>query len=63
MVSNKIVPLSGSFMLAGILGGIISAFYIYPRSQTWGFTMLIFFVLIFVASLISMTYAPSAPDY
>ena len=63
MPERKIVPLSGSFMLAGILGLIISVIYVYPRSAKWGFTFILFFTLVFIASLISMTYAPSDPDY
>lgn len=55
----SIAPLSGSFMLTAIVGFLISATYIYPRSATWGFTFVIFFVLMFVASMISMTYAPA----
>jgi len=45
-------------MLTSIIGGIISAMYVYPRSAPWGFTFFLFFVLMFVASMISMTYAP-----
>ena len=54
----NIVPLSGGFMLTSIVGFLISAIYVYPRSATWGFTFSLFFVLMFVASLISMTKAP-----
>jgi hypothetical protein len=55
----KIAPLSGGFMITSIVGFIISSMYIYPRNTTWGFTFVLFFVLMFVASLISMTYAPA----
>lgn len=55
----NIAPLSGGYMLTSMVGFIISAFYILPKSQTWGFTFILFFTLMFVASLISMTYAPS----
>ena len=55
----NIAPLSGGYMVTSMVGFIISAFYILPKSQTWGFTFLLFFTLMFVASLISMTYAPS----
>jgi len=54
----NIAPLSGAFMITSIVGFLISAFYILPNSGTWGFTLLLFFALMFVASLISMTYAP-----
>ena len=55
----NIAPLSGAFMITSIVGFLISAFYILPNSRTWGFTFVLFFTLMFVASLISMTYAPS----
>ena len=55
----NIAPLSGGYMLTSIVGFLISAFYIFPNSYKWGFTFVLFFVLMFVASLISMTYAPS----
>ena len=55
----NVAPLSGAFMLTSIVGFLISTFYILPSSQTWGFTFMLFFVLMFVASVISMTYAPS----
>ena len=55
----NIAPLSGGYMITSIVGFIISAFYILPNSRKWGFTFVLFFTLMFVASLISMTYAPS----
>lgn len=55
----NIAPLSGGYMLTSIVGFIISAFYILPRSLPWGFTLVLFFTLMLVASLISMTYAPT----
>ena len=58
MKELNIVPLSSGFMLTSILGFILSAFYVYPQSIKWGFTFLLFFTLMFVASIISMTYAP-----
>lgn len=55
----NIVPLSSGFMLTAMVGFLISIFYVYPRSSTWGFTFVLFFVLMFVSSMISMTYAPA----
>ncbi len=55
----NIAPLSGGYMLTSIVGFLISAFYILPNSQKWGFTFVLFFTLMFIAALISMTYAPS----
>ena len=59
MKEFNIAPLSGGYMITSIVGFLISAFYVLPNSKTWGFTFVLFFVLMFVASLISMTYAPS----
>ena len=55
----NIAPLSGGYMLTSIVGFLISTFYILPSSATWGFTFVLFLTLMFVASIISMTYAPS----
>ncbi|MAH33192.1 hypothetical protein CL615_02260 [archaeon] len=58
MKQTGIAPLTGGFMVTSMVGFLISAIYVFPRSRTWGFTFSIFFVLMFVASLISMTYGP-----
>ncbi len=55
----NVAPLSGGYMVTSIVGFLISAYYILPKSTTWGFTLVLFFVLMFVASMVSMTYAPS----
>ena len=61
---SKVAPLHSSFMIASIVGFLISALYIYKQlgSKTWGFTLMLFFILMFVASIISMTYAPVMPE-
>ena len=61
---SKVVPLHGSFMLTAIVGFLISALYVYKQldNKTWGFTFMLFFVLMFIASLISMTSAPVMPE-
>ena len=58
MKEFNIAPLSTGFMLTSIVGFLISAFYVLPQSAKWGFTFVLFFALMFVASLISMTYSP-----
>jgi len=63
MVLKNVAPLKGGYMITSIVGFIISAVYVFPRSQTWGFTFTIFFMLMFVASLISMTYGPDEAMY
>ena len=55
----NIAPLSGGYMITSIVGFLISAFYVYPGSAKWGFTFVLFFTLMFIAAMISMTYAPT----
>lgn len=55
-------PLPASFMLTAILGFLISAFWVFPMSYNWGLAFLIFFTLMFVTAVISMTKAP-LPKY
>jgi len=58
----RTVPLSSSFMLTSIIGLMISWLWVLPRNKSWGLTFMIFFVLMFVAAMISMTYAPLDAD-
>ena len=63
MVLNNVAPLKGGYMITSIIGFFISAVYVFPRSYTWGLTFLIFFTMMFVASMISMTYGPDEAMY
>lgn len=54
----KYAPLSGGFMIASIVGFFVSSIYIAGLSLNWGFALSIVFVLMFIASIISMTKAP-----
>lgn len=51
-------PLKGSFMATAMLGFFISVYYVYPLHPGFGFTFMIVFVAMFIATLISMTKAP-----
>ncbi len=51
-------PLKGSFMVTAMLGLLISIYYVFPQNANFGFTFMIIFAAMFVASLISMTKAP-----
>ena len=55
----NIAPLSSSFMLTSIVGFLVSAFYVAPAYATWGFTLVLFFTMMFIAAVISMTYSPT----
>jgi hypothetical protein len=54
----KPAPLSSGYMLASMLGFLISVMAIVPVSLQWGVTLAFIFALMFIASLISMTFAP-----
>ncbi len=54
----KAAPLSSSFMLAAILGFLISTLYVWKQSKAFGFAFAIIFAIMFVASLVSMRRAP-----
>ncbi len=54
----EFAPLKGSFMIISIIGFVISAIWIYRASPSLGFSFALIFVLMFIASLISMTYGP-----
>ena len=57
-----ITPLNSTFMLISILGFLISAFYVptldFAYAGDFAFAFGLVFVLMFIASLISMTYCP-----
>lgn len=55
--SSSTLPLSQSFFLTSILGLVISAVLtVYGRiNPTWGFTFCLVFVMMFIASFISIT--------
>ncbi len=56
-VGYKLVPLSGSFTLTGLLGFIVVAVYtLYGRlDAAWGFAFMLVFLSMFIASMISIT--------
>jgi len=51
-------PLSSSFMLASIIGFLISVLYVWKLEKSFGFTFAIIFGVMFVASIVSMGHAP-----
>jgi len=54
----QVAPLPSSFMATSIVGYIISLLIVYPRWPDFGFAFALVFMMMFVASVISMTYAP-----
>ncbi|HJO02161.1 MAG: hypothetical protein QF655_03270 [Candidatus Woesearchaeota archaeon] len=63
MVLRNVAPLKGGYMITSIVGFLVSAYYVSDVSARWGFAFALFFVLMFVASLISMTYGPDDAMY
>lgn len=62
MAKYKIAPLSGSFLLASMLGFAISAIWVYPASKNFGISFMIVFAAMFIASIISMTKGPAEEE-
>ena len=54
---DKVAPLSGGFLIAGIVLLFTAILKIWPVSRSWGFTMILFSVVLITSSLISMNYA------
>ena len=53
----KVAPLTGTFMIISILGFIISLFLVYKVTPPFGIAFALIFALMFIASIISMTYS------
>lgn len=54
----KYVPLKASFMAVSMIGFLVSIIYVADYSVNWAFAMGLIFVLMFIASMISMEKAP-----
>ncbi len=69
----RVVPLSAGFMLTSIVGFLVTVFYVYPyvdklfSGSVWmkslAFAILLFFVIMFISSIISMTLAPIDAEF
>ncbi len=57
------VPLTSGFMLTSIIGFMVSALFVMKLSATWGFTFAVFFVIMFVASVVSMSHMEAESRY
>lgn len=53
----KIAPLPGSFMVTSIVGFFISVIMVSPDYPSWGAAFALVFILMFIASMVSMTYS------
>lgn len=61
----KVAPLHSSMMLVSMAGFIISSFFLtHPVFMSWAWAFMIVFVIIFIATMISMSKAPiGKPDH
>ena len=60
----KAAPLPHEWMIAGIIGFFVSLLQIYPyMSKKWGAAFMLFFLIMFIASMLSMTYATTDPEH
>ncbi|MBW2968952.1 hypothetical protein KY314_02450 [Candidatus Woesearchaeota archaeon] len=50
----KPAPLNSAFFATSIIGILITIFYVFYLSTSWGTAFIIIFSLMFIASLISM---------
>jgi len=53
----QFAPLNSAFMATSMLGTVISIMYVLPNSFDWGVAFTLIFVVMFVASIISMSSA------
>ncbi len=57
------VPLSSGFMATSIIGFFVSIWFIMDYSEPWGFTFMVFFLILFIASFVSMNRAMPIPEH
>ena len=62
-MASKYVPLTSSFMLTSIIGFLVSVMFVMKLSVTWGFTFALFFVIMFIASVVSMSNIEAETRY
>ena len=61
---GKVVPLTSGFMLTSIVGFLISVLFVMQQvSLSWGFTFALFFVIMFIASVINMSQLEAQDKY
>jgi len=58
----KAAPLPHEWMIVSIIGFFFALLDVYPNiSQKWGAAFMVFFILMFLASMVSMTLATTEP--
>lgn len=56
-------PLSAGFMAISIIGFFVSIWFVMGISESWGFTLTLFCIIMFLASVISMTKAEPIQEH
>lgn len=51
-------PLPGSMMAISILGAILTVIYADGLGTAWTFALLLFFIILFISSFLSLYYGP-----
>jgi hypothetical protein len=60
----KAAPLPHEWMIISIIGFFVSLLQVYPyMSVKWGFAFMVFFVIMFIASMVSITNATTEKDH
>ena len=60
---EKMLPLPHEWMVTSVIGFFISLLQVYPyMSKKWGAAFMLFFILLFIASLITMDQASATDD-
>ena len=62
-MARNFVPLTSSFMLTSIVGFMVSVLYVMKLSASWGFTFALFFVIMFISSIVSMSHMEAEERY
>jgi hypothetical protein len=57
------VPLPHEWMLFSIIGFFVTVFMIFDFSRSWGFAFAIFFIIIFIASIVNMSNSGTEDDH
>lgn len=53
---RNIRPLSATVTLVSLIGILVSLYLVVPRSLPWGYALVVFFVVVLIASIYSLSY-------
>jgi hypothetical protein len=58
----KAAPLPHEWMIVSIIGFFVSLLMVWDINMKWGAAFMLFFVLMFIASIVSMSNATTDPE-